>query len=500
MEGFYRLNPFSMRLPINSPILLFLIRVISLAALVCSATGSVAPNIVVFLSDDMHWHHPGFNGGLADTPNLDRLAKQGTHLTQFYVNSVCSPTRASFLTGRYPFRNGMEERSHGNDLAGMLLDERTLGQALGDAGYYTAIIGKWHLGNWYKHHLPMQRGFDYQYGLYGALIGYYGKARERFYDWHRNEQTIKPDGYSTDLIGQECVSLIKQHDVKKPLFMYVPFNAIHGPYEPPPETEKKYLKRIQGKSPDNPYSGFKGIDAIKFSMLESLDAAVGRTIAALDEKGMLDNTLVIFFNDNGGVRTNPPYRGGKSQNYEGGVRVPCIIWWPGKVPANNKVNELVHVTDLYPTLINIAGGSLDQVLPIDGLDVWDVITRGAPSARTEVVYSLQDGFGDTGAAAIRMGEYKMVGNELFNIEKDPYETTDLTNSHPKVFQSLQDRLNQLVKERRTPEKHSRISDTIDHPLLVLGKEENENPPDWLAGYVRSLPVTKKEEQRSAKEE
>jgi arylsulfatase A-like enzyme len=187
------------------------------------------PNIVVILADDMHWHHPGFNGGPADTPNLDRLANEGTRLTQFYVHSVCSPTRAAFLTGRYPFRNGMEERSHGNDVAGMLTDERTLAEGLREAGYYTAIVGKWHLGNWHKHHLPMQRGFDYQYGLYGALVGYYTKCRERYYDWHRNEQTIQEDGYTTDLIGREFEKVVKAHDFDKPLFAYVPFNAVHGP-------------------------------------------------------------------------------------------------------------------------------------------------------------------------------------------------------------------------------------------------------------------------------
>ena len=178
-------------------------------------TSAAKPNIVVILADDMNRHHPGFNGGPVSTPNLDRLTREGTRLTQFYVHAVCSPTRAAFLTGRYPFRIGMEERSHGNDVAGMLTDERTLAAAFQGAGYFTAIIGKWHLGNWHKRHLPMQRGFDYQYGLYGALISYYGKARDRYYDWHRNEQTIREEGYSTDLIARECGRVIASHDGKK---------------------------------------------------------------------------------------------------------------------------------------------------------------------------------------------------------------------------------------------------------------------------------------------
>ncbi len=481
----------------TTPVLLAILGV--LAFVIAALAESEQPNIVVFVSDDMHWHHPGFNGGWADTPNLDRLADEGTQLTQFYVNSVCSPTRAAFLTGRYPFRNGMEERSHGNDVAGMLTDERTLAEALKEAGYYTAIIGKWHLGNWKKHHLPMQRGFDYQYGLYGALIGYYTKCRERFYDWHRNEQVLQQAGYSTDLIGEECAQLIRQYESDKPFFLYVPFNATHGPNEAPQQLVEKYEKRIRSKSSGKDYPGRKSTDAAKMAMLESMDIAIGKVLNTLEENGQLDDTLVVFFNDNGGITTNLPYKGGKSQNYEGGVRVPCLLRWTGKVPENKKVNELIHVTDFYPTLINIAGGSLKQDLPLDGMDVWGVIAEGDGSRRTEVVFSLQDDFGDTGIRAIRMGPHKLVGEELFDIEKDPYETTDIAKSSPEIYQLLQNRLSELVKERRKPEVHTNISSTIDHPLLVFGEEENANPPEWLAGYVRSLPPTKNELKRASRE-
>ncbi len=487
----------------NTPITRLLLTLVAPLLLGLSTARSETgqpPNILVFLSDDMHWHHPGFNGGLADTPNLDQLAEQGTLLTQFYVHSVCSPTRAAFMTGRYPFRNGMEERSHGNDTAGMLLDERTLAEALNEAGYFTAIIGKWHLGNWYKQHLPMQRGFDYQYGLYGALVGYYLKARERFYDWHRNEQTLRQEGYTTDLIGEECVQLIRRNNFDKPVFLYIPFNAVHGPHDPPPQTEEKYLKRIRDKSPNNPYTGLKGIDAVKFAMLESMDTAIGRVLEAMREKGQMKNTLVVYFNDNGGIRTNTPYRGGKKENYEGGVRVPCIFSWPGHVPKAKKINELLHVTDLYPTLVNLAGGSLDQPLPLDGTDVWNVIIGKQPSQRTEVVYSLPGDFVDTGEVAIRRGSYKLVDDELYNIVDDPYEKQDLAPTSPEIVKVLRERINELVQQRRTPEEHKRVSDTIDKPLLVFGREENEDPPDWLAGYLKSLPPTKHEIKRAQQDD
>nr|MDQ3621594.1 sulfatase-like hydrolase/transferase [Verrucomicrobiota bacterium] len=257
------------------------------------------PNIVVLLADDMNRHFPGFNGGRAETPNLDRLAKEGTSLTQFYVHSVCSPTRAAFLTGRYPFRNGMEERSHGNDTAALLPDERTLAEALKQAGYDTALIGKWHLGNWYQRQLPLQRGFDHHYGLYGALISYYGKTRERYYDWHRNGETIREDGYTTDLFAGEFERMIAARSSDRPFFYYVALNAIHGPDEAPPELAEKYRKLL-AHSADGGRPNRREFLAVKHAMLEAMDTAIGRMLAALKNKGVLDNTLIVFFNDNGG--------------------------------------------------------------------------------------------------------------------------------------------------------------------------------------------------------
>lgn len=460
-----------------------------------SATTTVAkPNIVVILSDDLNRHHPGFNGGPVSTPHLDRLALEGTRLTEFYVHAVCSPTRAAFLTGRYPFRNGMEERPHGNDVAGMLTDERTLAEALQEAGYFTAIIGKWHLGNWHKRHLPMQRGFDYQYGLYGALISYYGKARDRYYDWHRNEQTIREEGYSTDLIGRECARVIASHDGQKPIFLYVPFNAVHGPNEAPPELRKKYQAIVEKHAGDLSRSR-QSFLVLKYAMLESMDRAIGDILDSLQSKGLLDDTLIIFFNDNGGRMDNPPYRDGKGRTYEGGVRVPCILRWPGRIPANRTFDGMMHVVDLFPTLLKQGKGSLEQILPLDGMDMWEVITGGLESPRTEVVHALPGEHADTGVVAIRQGDYKLVGKELFDIERDPSETVDLAAKHPKIYQSLRKRIQELVKERRPPEIHTKITDTMETPLLVFGKEENANPPSWLAPYVKSLPPSANELRR-----
>jgi arylsulfatase A-like enzyme len=456
------------------------------------AAGTPAkPNIVVILADDMNWDYPGFNGGRALTPHLDRMAREGTSLKQFYVHAVCSPTRAAFLTGRYPFRNGMEERSHGNDTAGMLPDERTLAEALKEAGYNTALIGKWHLGNWYQRQLPLQRGFDYHYGLYGALISYYDKVRERYYDWHRNGETIREEGYTTDLFAREFEQLIAARKTGRPFFYYVPFNAVHGPDEAPAELVEKYRKLLKEK-PDTGPANRQDYRAIKYAMLESMDAAIGRILGALKTQGVIENTLVVFFNDNGGRQSNPPYRGGKGETYEGGVRVPCIFYWPGRVPAGKTIDGMVHVVDLYPTLLNLAGGSLAQPLPLDGMDMWDVITREKTSPRQEVVHSLPGEHVETGEMSIRQGAWKLVGKELYNVEKDSGETTDLAATHPDIYLRLHKRIQELATERRPPEQHLKIP---NKPLLVFGEKENANPPPWLQPYLDALPESNKAKKR-----
>ena len=449
------------------------------------------PNIVVFLADDMNWHYPGFNSGPCETPNLDRLAKEGTRLTRFYVHSVCSPTRAAFLTGRYPFRNGMEERSHGNDTAGMLFDERTLAQALKQTGYDTALIGKWHLGNWYQRQLPLQRGFDHHYGLYGALISYNGKTRGLWYDWHRDGETIREDGYTTDLFAREFERLMAARNNDRPFFYYVAFNAMHSPYDAPPRLVDKYRKLAAAA----PRLG-KNAPPQELATLESMDTAIGKMIAAMNAKGVLDNTLIVFFNDNGGANENPPFRGGKGSTCEGGVRVPCIIHWPGHVPADKMVDGMVHVTDLYPTLLKLAGGSLDQPLPLDGMDMWDVFTGRKPSPRTEVVHNLPNGGrGEMGEMSICQEPWKLVGKELYDLSNDSGEKTDMAAKHPDIYQKLNARIQQLVAERRPPEKHLNIP---DNPLLVLGEKENAHPPAWLQPYLDTLPEAAKARKQQTK--
>ncbi|MFZ5829400.1 MAG: sulfatase-like hydrolase/transferase, partial [Planctomycetota bacterium] len=367
--------------------------------------------------------------------------------------------------------------------AGMLPDERTLAEALKEAGYDTALVGKWHLGNWYPRQLPLARGFDHHYGLYGALVSYYGKVRGTYYDWHRDGEPVQEEGYTTDLLAREVERLLAARESARPFFYYVAFNAVHGPDEAPADLAEKY-RMVYEKLPGEIPARQRSLWAIKSAMLESMDMAVGRILAALQSHGVRDNTLVVFFNDNGGRQENPPFRGGKGETYEGGVRVPCIFHWPGRVPAGGTVEGMAHVVDLYPTLLKLAGGSLEQKLPLDGIDLWNAVTRGDPSPRSEVVNSLPGDDVETGVMSIRQGPWKLVGQELYHIEDDPTEAHDLAKEHPEICRRLQARLEQLVTQRRPAEQHERIP---DKPLLVLGQDENAHPPGWLKPYLESLP-------------
>ena len=452
---------------------------------------AVRPNIVFIMSDDMGWAHPGFNGGDPRlTPNLDRLAKEGLRLTQFYAQSVCSPTRTALLTGRYPFRTWMDWRSEdfgksefldrlgltlpktpaGEDtrrIHGLDIKERTLATALREVGYYTAITGKWHLGEWLKEHLPLQRGFDHQYGHYAWGIDYSTKmilhhtpAHFTVYDWHRNEQPLQEPGYVTDLITAEAERVIAAQKRDRPFFLYVAYNAVHGPLDHAP----RYV----------PEFGVFG------ATLKIMDEGVGRILAALEERGFSKNTIVVFANDNGGLteESNRPLRGKKDTNWEGGVRVPAMVRWPGVIGAGGTSDGLMHMTDFYPTLVSLAGGRLDQERPLDGLDMTKMLLQGQPSPRDEIVFEVS---GSVRVPAIRQGDYKLVGHELFNINRDPGETSDIAAVHPQIVVRLKSRLRELSAERLPL---GEMTTLMVPPLpYIYGELENKTPPAWLVEVV-----------------
>jgi arylsulfatase A-like enzyme len=449
--------------------------VIWLIPLICgcalpAAAQAPRPNIVYILADDLGFADVGFNGGKEiKTPNIDRLAASGARLDQFYVQPLCSPTRAALMTGRYPMRYGLQVgvvRPWAD--YGLPLNERTLPQALKEAGYATAIIGKWHLGHVERAYLPTRRGFDVQYGNYNGALDYFTHQRDGGHDWHRNDRASHDEGYSTHLIAREAVRFIRTS--KQPFFLYVPFNAVHAPLMSPDKYTAPYA-RLSG--PRRTYAG----------MLAAMDEAIGQIVAALDEMGMRKSTLVVFSSDNGGPRPgeradNGPLRGGKSTLYEGGVRVAASVSWVGEIKANSVVNAPLHIVDWYPTLVRLAGASLKQPLSLDGLDAWGTLTQGKASPHAEILLNSTPNTG-----AIRVGDWKLVLNgtvpadedadeegegqevkpsqervELFNLAKDPHEKQNLAALQPAMVKALRARYDKLAAQAAAPKSKAMAAD------------------------------------------
>ena len=435
-----------------------------------SGESAPRPNVVYLMADDLGWADVGFHGGDIQTPHLDALATSGTRLEQFYVQSVCSPTRAAFMTGRYPFRLGLQVgvvRPWAQ--YGLPLEERTLPQALCEAGYETAIVGKWHLGHCAPEYLPTRRGFVHQYGHYNGAIDYYTHLRDGGFDWHRDDRVLREEGYSTELIAREAVRILSERDASKPLFLYVPFNAVHAPHQVPDKYRQPYTHMTE---PRQTYAG----------MVAAMDAAIGEILGELDRQDLRKSTLIVFHSDNGGpnpgvVTDNGPLRAGKGTLYEGGIRVPALVSWPGQVATGAVVNQPVHVVDWYPTLLTLAGASTQQPAPLDGVDIWPTITSGQPSPHTEIVLNAtpnagairvenwklllnatrehNDG-GDSTAqkkAARRRGAQSTLGEELelFDLSADPGETQNLAAQHPGKVQELRARYEEFARQAVPPQ-------------------------------------------------
>ncbi len=427
------------------------------------------PNILFLLIDDLGTTDVGFNGGDIKTPNIDALAKSGAKLSTFYVQPVCSPTRAALMTGRYPMRYGLQVgvvRPWAQ--YGLPLEERTLAQALHAAGYFTALIGKWHLGHFERDYLPTRRGFDHQYGHYNGALDYFTHIRDGGFDWHRNDKVNRDEGYTTTLLGNEAVRLIETHDAKKkPLFLTLAFNAPHTPLQALPE-HLQQVAHIKDKT-RRTYS----------AMVHAVDEQIGRIVAALEKAGMLENTLIIFSSDNGGPlgqgATNGRLRSGKGSLYEGGVRAAAFATWPGRIKGESDIAEPIHMVDWYPTLIARGGGTLQQKLPIDGKDIWDVLTKGAKSPHEDILFNVTPRGG-----ALRQATWKLVLNgdnnddpdgnakkkakkgtrlvELFNLASDPYEKTNLAEREPERVRRLRERLEAYAAEAVPPKAAPKAKD------------------------------------------
>lgn len=416
------------------------------AATAASAADKPQPNVLFILADDLGHADVGFNGSEIQTPTLDKLAASGARLESFYGQQVCTPARAALMTGRYPMRYGLQTfvvfPSHAY---GLPLAERTLPAALKEAGYKTVMTGKWHLGHYKKAYWPQNRGFDHFYGSILGEVDYFTKEKAGFIDWQRNGEFLKETGYHTTQLADEMVRIIEADDGKKPLFMYMPFLAPHAPYQAPKEYEDRYPNI---KDPTRrTYAG----------MVTAMDDSIARVLAALKQKDMLANTIVVFSSDNGGPlsaeiasgtggsaaglvmpASNLPLRAGKSTLYEGGVRTPTLISWPGHIPAGQIINEPLHMVDWFPTLVGQAGGKVDGDKPLDGKDLWPLLTTKAASPHSDILINVEAYRG-----SVRKGKWKLLHTatwpqktELYDLDADLSEKTNVAKDHPEVVQEL----------------------------------------------------------------
>ncbi|MDA2938027.1 sulfatase-like hydrolase/transferase [Acidobacteria bacterium AH-259-A15] len=456
-----------------------------------AAAAAQKPNIVIMVADDLGWEDVSYHGGEIGTPNIDRLAKEGVELDRFYVAPVCSPTRAGLMTGRYPIRYGLMRtvlppwRKGGLDTS-----EVTLAEVLKKAGYeHRGVFGKWHLGHSDVQYHPLRRGFTEFYGHYNGAIDYFTHSREGELDWHHNYETSYDKGYSTDLIADAAVRFIEKHSsAETPFFCYVPFNAPHSPFQAKPEELEPYkkLEAIPGDWPA-PAERRRKSRRILGGMITSLDQGLGRILDAIDRAGIRENTLVLFFSDNGGVRgigSNVPLRAGKHTVFEGGIRVAALLRWPKGVPGGRKVTAPLAYIDVLPTIMRIVGVQDHGGKPLDGLDVFDVLTGRVQDLRREL-YSYIGAEGEATEQVMYMTpEWKLVvlgpnvadpkaddskrKNLLFRIEEDPLEKTDLAAKHPRLVE----RMFEKVRAFRALQPEDAVAPYAE------GREGFTAPKDW----------------------
>jgi len=393
------------------------------------------PNVVIFLADDLGFGDTGHSGGEMATPNIDSLFKTGVSFDRFYAFPVCSPTRSGLMTGRSPMRLGVIWTViRPWEKYGVPLEEHFMPQSFKAAGYETAMTGKWHLGHSQVKFLPNSRGFDHSYGHVNGMIDYFTHMRDGGLDWHRDGKSIVEEGYSTDLIAGEAVRLIKGRDKSKPLFLYMPFNAPHSPLQAPKETLAKYAS-----IKDERRRAFVAI-------VDRLDMNIGRVMKALDDEGMIKDTVILFFSDNGGPiaqgANNGPLRGAKATAFEGGLRVPAVIRWDGHLKAGTISKQVGYVVDVFPTLAGAAGVKPLNKLPFDGKNLWPAILAGKAEPREDLFFAVE------GSLAVHHREWKLVRhkdvNMLFQIEQDPSEKNDVAAAHPALVKDLSARIDKWV--------------------------------------------------------
>lgn len=404
-----------------------------------------SPNILLILADDHGYGDMSVhNGPSIQTPNLDRIAAGGTRLTQFYANSsVCSPSRASLMTGRFPDRVGVPGviRTHAENNWGYFhQDAVTLPSMLKRQDYHTALIGKWHLGLEAENH-PCRRGFDHFHGFLGDMMDdYYTHLRHDNNYMRRGLDTIHPRGHATELFTEWSVEFLRaQTQSLQPFFLYLAYNAPHTPIQPP----DAWVARVQEREPDISPQRAKYI-----ALVEHMDAGIGRVLDTLEETGQLSNTLVIYTSDNGGDMKvgahNGTLRGQKGDMYEGGIRVPACAMWPGHIPEGHVTEQVAMLMDLFPTVCEVADVQLTH--EIEGRSIWQTLRGDRQDFSERVLYWLRregnQRFLGQCQRAIRRGDIKLLHNspfeplELYNLSTDALETTNGAQTESELFREM----------------------------------------------------------------
>ncbi|MBM3290175.1 MAG: sulfatase [Candidatus Hydrogenedentes bacterium] len=403
----------------------------------CATTGRVSrrkPNVVLIVADDLGYGELSVQGSKdIPTPHIDSIAANGVRFTDGYVTCpVCSPTRAGLLTGRYQQRFGHEfnpgPMGSESRAFGLPLTETTLAQRLKHLGYATGMFGKWHLGT-RDGYYPTDRGFDEFYGFLGGAHSYVNAKADAKNPILRGKTAVGELSYSTDDFAREACGFIERHR-EQPFFLYVPFNAVHSPMD----ALDKYMA---------PFASIRDEKRRTFAgMLSALDAGVGSILGTLDTTGLTDNTLVIFISDNGGpteqiTSGNGPLRGVKGQMLEGGIRVPFMMQWPGRIPPGTTVTDPVISLDVVPTAIAAAGGTLESSSKVDGVDLAPYVQGQQNAVPRETLFWRQGP-----NWAVRKGDFKLVVQTgepfaLYNLAVDIHEDRNLATQMPEKVKELQ---------------------------------------------------------------
>lgn len=416
------------------------------SAFILPAASAAKPNFVIILADDQGWGDLSVHGNTnLATPRIDSLAKDGARFERFFVCPVCAPTRAEFLTGRFYPRTGVRGVSTGQER--LNADEVTIADTFKAAGYATGAFGKWHNGSQHPYH-PNARGFDEYYGF---TSGHWGNYFDPMLE--HNGKIVRGEGYITDHLTDKAMAFIEEHK-DGPFFCYLPYNTPHSPMQVPDRFFDKFAERPLAMHNREPEKEDMPHLRAALAMCENIDWNVGRVLGKLDELGLADDTVVIYFSDNGpnGTRWNDGMKGRKGSIDEGGVRVPFLIRWPGHIEAGREIGEIAGAIDLLPTLTDLAGIPMRSTKPLDGRSVKPLLLGEAVDWSDRYLLSFRGGGGrktNSGgpAVSVRSQGYRLdAEGKLFDMIADPGQYEDVAAKHPKVAKEMRAAAARFVEE------------------------------------------------------